>query len=88
MVLYNDSVVGYNKSQIGQEEKYSPVTNEGNLKLTGNKAYVGKYINKNGKLTIPEKSKLVILKEADISNLVINLEAGEYISTEGKKLRF
>lgn len=86
LILHNNSIVGYSKSEIGDEVKYSPVVNSGDLKLFGNKAFVGDYINKNGTLTIAQGSKLVVLNNANIDNLMVSLEANGYISANKENL--
>ena len=85
LVLHNDSVVGYIKYDDG-EEKFSSVTNEGNLKLTGTRAFLGEYNNNGGTLTIPQGSKLTILNKANVNNLILNLEANNYISSNKENI--
>lgn len=85
LVLHNDSVVGYYKTEIGDEEKLSPLVNAGNVKLTGNRAFVGEYINREGTLNLPQNSHLKVLNGADIDKLVVNLEAKGYVSKSGEK---
>lgn len=84
LVLHNNSVVGYHKSVIGDEEKFSPVVNEGTLQVSGKESFVGEYVNKTGKLDIPQGSHLTILNKANIDNLVVNLEAKDYVSRNGE----
>lgn len=84
LTLHNDAIVGYIKYDTG-EENFSPVANEGNLKLTGNRAFVGEYQNNGGVLTLPQGAKLTVLKDANIDNLAITLEANKYISSVQEK---
>lgn len=85
LVLHNDSVVGYIKYDDG-DENFSSVTNEGVLKLTGTRAFLGEYNNNGGTLTIPQGSKLTILNKANVNNLILNLEANNYISSNKENI--
>lgn len=85
LVLHNDSVVGYYKSEIGNEEKLSAVINEGKLEVSGDRAFVGEYINKNGELNITQGNKLTVLNKANVENLVVNLDGNGYVPPTGAK---
>ena len=84
LVLHNDSIVGYIQYSKDNEVFY-PVANEGNLKLTGNRAFVGEYQNNGGTLTLPQGAKLTVLNDANINNLAVTLEANDYISSIQEK---
>lgn len=86
LTLHNDAIVGYIKYDTG-EENFSPVANEGKLKLTGNRTFVGEYQNNGGVLTLPQGAKLTVLKDANIDNLAITLEANKYISSVQEKAK-
>lgn len=89
LVLHNDSVVGYKKSQFDENFiEYETLTNEGTITLIGKNAYAGKLENKGGKLNIPQGAHLNILTEANIENLSVNFYSNAYSTAKGETSSF